>query len=186
MLSGAPPFQAPTPAETLARIVSERPPALGGFRRSSPPSTGSSTVRSRASRTSVSETPRRWRRTSAPRCVSPTAVDSRRRSRSGGSSCCRSGCCARIPRSTSSPSAWPTRLPRRSMGESRLVVRSSLAAARYAGGRPGRGGARRRGRRRSRHDAARCSGRAIRSASPRSWPRRRGARSSGRTRTRPA
>ena len=32
MLSGAPPFQAPTPAETLARIVSERPPALGGFR----------------------------------------------------------------------------------------------------------------------------------------------------------
>ena len=30
MLSGAPPFQAPTPAETLARIVSERPPALGG------------------------------------------------------------------------------------------------------------------------------------------------------------
>jgi TolB-like protein len=30
MLSGAPPFQGATPAETLARIVSERPPALGG------------------------------------------------------------------------------------------------------------------------------------------------------------
>ena len=30
MLTGAPPFQAATPAETLARIVSERPPALGG------------------------------------------------------------------------------------------------------------------------------------------------------------
>jgi TolB-like protein len=135
MLSGAPPFQAPTPVETLARIISERPPALGG--------SALVTAVDRVVHRALARVPdERY----------PDAASMAQDLRAA----------LRVADSGGQPAAQPIRrlivLPFRLlrpdteidflafgladaiaaslMGESHLVVRSSLAAARYAGGAP--------------------------------------------------
>jgi hypothetical protein len=131
MLAGRPPFQAPTPAEILARVLSERPPALGGSPLVARP-TASCTAPWRANRDERYADAAAWRRTCARRCASSRAARRRPSGRSGAHR-------PAVPAAAGRPGG---RVPAFGLadaitaslaGTAGLVVRSSLAAARYAG-----------------------------------------------------
>ena len=109
------------PARDAARAAAGAHRLAGGRRRRSrdPPRARQATRRPAASADAMAEELREL--PSVDGDDTPALAPARSR----GSSCCRSGCCAPIPKPTSWPSACRTRSRRRCRGVGSLVVRSS-------------------------------------------------------------